>query len=236
MWEDLGGTAVIVTDIGLLLSLTKRNSKLKRHLSLLEGVYNPEAAAFFAGLGVSRIILPRDLSIKEIASVTSSDEEIEYEALVLNQKCQFIDGMCSFYHGSQPPGHLPGAFEYEHLVGQSRPVAWSHDPDYEGHGCEIAWKTDCGLVQRMPRDDFLTPHCAVCLLKSLVEAGVRFLKIAGRGYPIDVVARSVRFIDEAAAIWEGQPLSELAAKELRLLYTRTFGKHCEPRRCYYSSG
>ncbi len=80
IWEAAGGTALIVADPGLLRALARSRSRLACHVSLLAGVFNAEAARFFAGLGAARVILPRDLSISEMEAIASAGPEIEYEA------------------------------------------------------------------------------------------------------------------------------------------------------------
>ena len=55
----MGGTGVIVRDLGLLWRLREAGSGLARVLSLLAVCANMQSARAFARLGVSRIVLPR---------------------------------------------------------------------------------------------------------------------------------------------------------------------------------
>lgn len=234
MWEEIGGKSVIVTDLGVLLALSKRHSRLKPHLSLLAGVFNSNSVAFFARLGISRVVLPRDLTIEETSALIAGFPQMEYEMLVLNQRCQFVDGFCGFYHGTRLPGDVPAAFDYEIPASGAMPVVHSHDPEYEGHGCQIAWQTEHGPVRHARHNDYYAPHCAACCLRDLRQAGVRYFKIAGRAYPTEIVARSVRFLREAIDISSTGDGSEKTNNQLRHLYTRTFGESCDPSRCYYA--
>lgn len=229
LWEEMGGTAVMAADIGLLLALRKRNSRLKRHLSVLTGVFNSRSAEFFAGLGVARIVLPRELTIAEMRDLTAGAPALEYEALAMYQKCRFIDGMCGFHHGARLPSDVPAAFEYCDVPGESMPVVWSCDPDYEGHACQLAWSTESGLVAPSAGDDTAAPYCAACQLRALEEAGVSFLKLAGRGYPAEAIERAIGFLLRAAT-------RQGDAAEIRRLYAQTFGSRCEGSRCYYACG
>lgn len=234
MWEQTGGEAVIVTDLGILLALRNRHPRLKLRLSLLAGAFNSASVAFFARLGISRAILPRDLTVKEIGDLIARFSRMEYEALVLNQKCQFIDGFCGFYHATRLPGDVPAAFNYEVPPDSAIPVVRSHDPDYEGHGCEIAWHTKFGPVRHVRHDDYHAPHCAACWLGGLWQAGVRYFKIAGRAYPTEILTRSVRFLREAIDISSAGDDSERTSDSVQRLYAQTFGEPCDPSRCYHA--
>jgi collagenase-like PrtC family protease len=234
-WEDMGGMAVIVSDLGLLLRLAQRGARLRLHLSLLAGVFNSAAAQFFAEAGVSRIILPRDLALDEFRSLIAGCSRLEYEALALNQKCLFIDGMCGFYHQVALSGKFPAAFEYQRIPGQPAPLVFSHDPDYAGHGCELAYTQAGAPVERMDRDDWNSPHCAACQMRELVGAGVGFLKIGGRGYPTEALVRSVSFLFQARDVWRQFADSDNAASRLRALYGQCFGRECGGARCYYKA-
>ena len=227
LWEEMGGTAVMVADIGLLLALRQRKSKLQPHLSVLTGVFNSHSALFFAGLGVTRIVLPRELTIPEMRHLTAGAPSLEYEALVMYQKCRFIDGMCGFHHGARLPSGVPAAFDYCQVAGENMPVAWSCDPDYEGHACQLAWSTDDGPIAPSTGDDTAAPYCAACQIADLQAAGVHFLKLAGRGYPAETIQRAVGFLRRAATLQGDTP-------EIRRLYAETFQGRCEGRRCYYA--
>ncbi|RJQ56587.1 MAG: hypothetical protein C4521_00180 [Actinobacteria bacterium] len=222
LWEEVGGQSVLVTDLGVLLALNERGSALERHLSTLAGVFNSAAAAFFSKLGVCRIVLPRDMTLEEIRGLTSAAPKMQYEALAMYQKCEFIDGMCGFYHGTRIPSDTPAEFEYTELPGESGAVAYSPDPGYEGHGCQMRWLlADGGVVRHLSGDDFGTPHCAACVLDELGAAGVGYFKIAGRSYPPESIARATRFLRAASG------------DDNKALYAATFGRPCESRKCYY---
>jgi collagenase-like PrtC family protease len=226
LWEEMGGTAVMVADLGLLLALQERNSRLKRHLSVLTGVFNSRSAEFFAGLGVSRIVLPRELTMVEMRELIAGAPALEYEALVFYQKCRFIDGICGFYHGARLPSDVPAAFEYGNVAGETMPVVWSCDPDYEGHACQLGWSTVHGPIAPSTGDDTVAPYCAACQMEALQEAGVHFFKLAGRGYPVELIESAIGFLRRA-----GTRQGDTA--EIRRLYAETYGSCCEGRRCYY---
>ena len=233
LWEELGGQSVVVSDLGLLLALHQTGSRLKRHLSVLAGVYNSNSAVFFEQLGVSRIVLPRDLDGDEIGDLVAGAPACEFEALVMNQKCTFMDGFCGFYHGTRLPTDVPAEFDYVSEPACAMPVVWAHDPAYEGHGCQLHWRTEQGPVNLVRRYEDSCPPCAACFLKELGRSGVRFLKIAGRSYPPDMIGRAIRFIRQAYDICNNSDDAGGPRAEVRRLYAATFGECCDNTRCYY---
>ena len=61
--------AVIVSDIGVVMYIKKYAPKLHIHISTQANVTNKYTAKFFADLGVSRIVLARELSLCEIKEI-----------------------------------------------------------------------------------------------------------------------------------------------------------------------
>ena len=233
LWDGLGGQSLMVSDIGVLLYLLKKGSRLKRYLSLMGNTFNSYGGGFYQSLGVSRIVFPRELSVSEIENITKSTDNIEYEVLMMLQKCQFIDGYCGFYHGRHLPDHLPSYFEYHKAVGSTMPVTYSHDPAYEGPGCYINWTTGKGKVTNLERNDFTGPHCGCCYLNKLYDAGVNHFKIAGRGYSQDFIVKTVRFIKATTMLWASNKDEAIIKASIRQLYQNVYGEYCNEQKCYF---
>jgi collagenase-like PrtC family protease len=215
----MGGDAVIVSDVSMLLTLHRHESRLIRRLSLLAGVFNRSAACFFREhFGVERIVLPRELRRSEIESITR-EKNVQWEALALDCRCTFIDGFCGFHHLVRITDRVPTAFEY--IAGPQGALAYADDPDFEGHGCSLDWTPP---ICRPP-DSIEAPGCAACQLPWLRAAGVRYFKVGGRGYPLEVLERNVRFLKRALAA---------APDAARTDYRETFGTSCNGERCFYS--
>lgn len=233
LWEDAGGTHLLVGEPALLFALQQRNSTLKRHLSIMAGTFNRSAIQFFKQLGVSRIVLPRELRLEEIKALVGEDNTIEFEMLAMLQKCQFIDGMCGFYHGVHLPADQAAIFDYSPRAATIPKVATVIDPQYEGHGCQLNYRTKSGRVTHLQIDDDQAPPCAACRLPDLYAAGVRFFKIAGRGYPVDMMVRVIRFISKSIETFRQSDCAEDGRAKIKEQYCRYFGSTCEKRNCYY---
>jgi len=230
-WEQAGGAAVIVSSLAVLIGLKDRGSNLSRHISILAHVTNSQAVAFFRRLGGSRVILPRELSIPEMAALALRQPGIEYEAMALNEKCRFIDGLCGFYHGTQYPHDMASVFTYAPAGQNGQATVYAHDLCYAGHGCQVPFTDEFGQLVRQPtRDDASRPACAACHLLDLHRAGVRFLKIGGRGLPTALKLRAVSYLRKAGAL----ALEGAGPERMRGLYRDTFGDDCGVASCYYA--
>jgi putative protease len=216
--------------------LRKHRLKVARHLSLLATCMNQASVEFFVQLGVSRIVLPRSLSVSETESVTRAAPSLDYEVLALNDDCEFIDGFCGFYHGTAfPPGQWTNAVNTAGSA-DGLPRVFSFDLAYAGHGCELPFRIDGGgVVRHRLRDNVNRPSCAACALPSLSAARIRHLKIGGRGLPLSTRLRAVRFLRRAVEV-ACLSDAELAGGRLRMwreLYASTFGSGCQGHACYY---
>ncbi|GEM_PF-1770313 len=234
LWEDAGGSHVLLSDPALLFALRDRGSALKRHLSIMAGTFNGAAVQFFKEMGVSRIVLPRELCLEEVGALIGEADGMEFEMLAMLQKCRFIDGFCGFYHGIRLPSDQPSHFRYTSASTALQEVATAIDPDYEGHGCQLDYRTaNGGRVRHLAISDEHHPPCAACMLPELYAAGIRFLKIAGRGYPLDQLVQAVRFVSESLEIFHENDAPEDCRQAVRELYRRSFGTACRKSDCYY---
>ncbi len=96
---NAGVDALIVVDINLLLMIKERGHNIKIHMGTGATTFNSQTVAFYKDLGVSRVILDRQLNIDEIGLIASRSPDMELEVFALNQKCHNIDGFCTFQHG-----------------------------------------------------------------------------------------------------------------------------------------
>lgn len=96
-----GVKGIIVNDMALLLLL--KEQKYKKEIAISTGgtSFNADSVAFYKSLGAKRIILDRQLSMKEIIDIIKQDQSLEYEVFVIGGSCLFIDGFCSFFHCSE---------------------------------------------------------------------------------------------------------------------------------------
>ncbi|MCX8123493.1 MAG: U32 family peptidase [Spirochaetes bacterium] len=93
--EDVKVDAVIVQDIGLIHLMRTYFPSLAIHASTQTFCHNSLHAQFLKNLGVSRIILPRELSLNEIKSIVHK-VPLDYEVFIHGAMCFSFSGCCLF--------------------------------------------------------------------------------------------------------------------------------------------
>ncbi len=183
-FRDLGGDALIVGDIGLIMALVEALPGYRLHLSSVASCRNSEAARFYLDLGVRRIILPRDVSIAEATAMAKATPEIEFEVFMQNDGCVFEEGVCHTIH---LPGKLGGPIcldNYETRYYRRDGRALNGDEERRLQENEVAYKK--WLWYRFSNGFSLTPQglpwgpCGLCAIPALLSAGIAAIKIAGR--------------------------------------------------------
>ena len=86
--------AAIISDPGVVYVAKNAAPKLPIHLSTQANTTNKYAVKFWEEQGISRVILARELSIKEIAEIHDFVPNIELEAFVHGAMCISYSGRC----------------------------------------------------------------------------------------------------------------------------------------------
>lgn len=181
---DEGASGLIVADLDLLLALTDAGLGSKIHLSSLATCTNPGAAAFFAELGVARVILPRHLSLTEIEE--SLVPGLEFEVFLMNDGCVFEEGLCATTHAA-------GAFCLQDGA-ESRGIDREVLEEYE------LWRWTLNHCGCRTNRGYPVGPCGLCALPRLLRAGVGSLKVVGREASLARKEASVRLAATALAL------------------------------------
>jgi putative protease len=166
-----GADALIVQDPAVCL-LARELAPIELHASTQMTISSPEGALFAKGLGVTRVVLPRELSVAELETYqrlapSLGVDDLETEVFVHGALCMSWSGQC--------------------LTSE----AWGGRSANRGQcaqSCRLPYRLEVdGTSRALPRDDdhlryLLSPkdlagHRAV---PSLVDLGVHTLKIEGR--------------------------------------------------------
>ena len=91
----LGVDAVIVQDLGVYHLARRHFPELRLHASTLMGAHNSVNVRQLAGLGFSRVVLARELSVTEIALAAAS-APVEIEVFIHGAMCFAYSGLCLF--------------------------------------------------------------------------------------------------------------------------------------------
>ncbi|WP_159877897.1 tRNA 5-hydroxyuridine modification protein YegQ [Aquitalea denitrificans] len=86
--------ALIMADPGLIMMVRERWPEVPIHLSVQANTVNYMGVKFWQKLGVSRIILSRELSLDEIAEIRQECPDIELEVFVHGALCIAYSGRC----------------------------------------------------------------------------------------------------------------------------------------------
>lgn len=100
-----GADAIIAADIAVLDHVATNHPATRLHLSVQAAAATPEAIGFYAqSFGVRRVVLPRVLSVQEIAALNQAIT-VETEAFVFGGLCVMTEGRChlsSYATGRSP--------------------------------------------------------------------------------------------------------------------------------------
>ncbi len=168
---EFGIDAIIVQDLGLAKYLIKNFPDLPIHGSTQMTVHNLEGAIELQNLGFSRVVLSRELNIKEIEEICKNTS-IEVEAFVHGALCISYSGQCLFSSmvggrsGNRGRCAQPCRLPYELLENDS----------FIDKGFLLSTKDLCGLEY----------------LPQLVNCGIDCLKIEGRMKTPEYVATVTR--------------------------------------------
>lgn len=189
---DLGVDAVILADYGLLDYAARRHPRLKLHLSVQASAANADAVALYRdAFGVRRVVLPRVLTVQDIARLTA-ETGVETEVFVFGGLCPMAEGRCSLssYATGQSPNRQGVCSPASHVRYEPRGDALvSRLGDFTINlfedGEPAGYPTLCkGRFVARERPSYLfeepTSLNAIALLPELKAAGVSALKIEGR--------------------------------------------------------
>lgn len=194
IFNDAKPDAVILSDFGVFNLVRKRMPDVDIHISTQTNTLNYESVKFWRDLGASRVILARELAIKDIAEIRHQVPDIELESFVHGAQCVSFSGRCLlsdyFSKGERKANHgncsQPCRWSYK-LVESTRPDEYL-EINQDGRGSHILSPKDLCLVEYLPQ---------------LIDAGIDSLKVEGRTkslYYVSAVAKAYRqAIDEILA-------------------------------------
>ncbi len=88
----LGADAFIIQDWGLLAEVRRRFPQMECHISTQANIHDARATAWCRDLGVARVTLSRELSVREIARI--AEEGVELESFGHGALCFCYSGVC----------------------------------------------------------------------------------------------------------------------------------------------
>ena len=202
--------AIILSDFGVYRTVRKYLPDIDLHISTQTNILNTEAVKFWRDMGATRVILARELSLKQIEAIKKAVPDIEVEIFVHGSQCMSYSGRCllSDYmtKGERKANH----------GGCAQPCRWSY---------KLLEETRPGEYYEIVQDErgshILSPKdlCLVRYIKELQNIGVDSFKVEGRTkslYYVSAVTKAYR------AVMDGKLDSKEAFCELKKVGNRGF--------------
>lgn len=185
--QDLKIDALLIADPGVFQLAKEAVPDIEIHLSTQANNTNYKSANFWYSLGVRRIVLARELSLKEIKYIRDNiPDDMQIETFVHGAMCISYSGRCllSNYMASRDANRgecaHPCRWNY-YLVEQKRPNEYMPVVENE-RGTYIYNSKDLCMINNIP---------------DLINAGVNSLKLEGRMKTSFYVATIVKAYREA---------------------------------------
>ncbi|WP_374584458.1 tRNA 5-hydroxyuridine modification protein YegQ [Pseudoduganella sp.] len=233
--------ALIMADPGLIMMVREEWPDMPIHLSVQANAVNWADVKFWHRMGLTRVILSRELSLDEIEEIRQRCPEMELEVFVHGALCMAYSGRCLlsgyFNHRDANQGTCTNACRWDYKVGGGCQDA-TGDISVLHQQPRHPLANDVYLLEETGRPGQLMPIFedehgtyimnskdlrAVEHVERLVKIGVNSLKVEGRTKSAYYAARCAQVyrqaIDDAVA---GRPFDESLLGQLQGLANRGY--------------
>ena len=203
--DDAGVDALILADLGVFTMAGKYAPRCERHVSTQQSVANSVCARAWYDLGAKRVVLARELSLREIRAIRDeTPPELEIETFAHGAMCVSYSGRCllSNYMTGRDSNRgecaQPCRYRYA-LMEEKRPGEYF--PVFED---------EKGTYIMNSRDMCMIDH-----LDDIMDAGIDCIKIEGRAksaYYAAIVTGAYRHVLDA--VWAREPVDPVWRDEV----------------------
>jgi putative protease len=152
--------ALIMADPGLIAMVRERWPEVDVHLSVQANTVNYASVKFWKSLGLTRVILSRELSLDEIEEIRQQCPDIELEVFIHGALCIAYSGRCLlsgyFNHRDANQGTCTNSCRWDYKVDSAIEDGTGHiekiDFDFDKALSESPL-SDCGAQPRHPEAD-----------------------------------------------------------------------------------
>ena len=214
--EKIGVDGAIVSDPGIVYIAKEVAPKLELHLSTQSNTQNAYSSKFWEDQGIKRIVLARELSLKEVKEISDALNGTELEAFIHGAMCISYSGRCLL------SGYLTGrdgnrgecvqACRWNYAIKEVGKENGEYYPiEEDERGTYILNSKDLNLLD---------------YIGDMRSAGVNSFKIEGRMkgeyYLATVINAYRRAIDEYYRVGESYKNNPLYQTELKKTFHRAF--------------
>ena len=172
--EKVHVDALLIQDMGLLKACKETlKTKIALHASTQCDSRTVEKVAWLASLGFERVVLARELSVKEISAIHTAVPQVELEAFVHGAPCVSYSGIC---------------YASQHCFGRSA------NRGACSQFCRMAFDlkdSDGKIIEKQRYLLSLKDMCQIDNLEELIQSGACAFKIEGRLKDINYVKNVV---------------------------------------------
>ena len=168
--DSINVDAVIVSDLGVFHTVKENAPNMEIHISTQANSINWATVKAWRDLGAKRVILAREMTLREIKEIKEKVPDIDIEVFIHGAMCMAYSGRCllSNYFTNRDANRGVCAqdcrWNYK-LVAQDHESTGAHDIIEDSEGTYILNAKDL---------------CTIEFIDKIIEAGVDSLKIEGR--------------------------------------------------------
>jgi len=228
---DMNPDAFIMSDPGLINIVRKQFPDAEIHLSVQANNTNWAQVEFWKEIGIKRIILSREISIREMKEIHEKVPGIELEAFIHGAICMAYSGRCliSNYLSNRDPNQWTCShscrweykvFKDERSEAELEAVTGRPDEYEELTGnFYLEEKERPGDMMEIDEDQYGTylmnsrDLCAIDYVDDLADAGIISFKVEGRNKTVNYIASvglAYREALDAVEKWESYDVNKLA--------------------------
>lgn len=204
--HNIGVDALIMQDVGLICLVRKRFPNMEIHISTQAHNCSSQCVKFWESVGASRVVLARELSLKEIKNINTS---LELEVFIHGALCVSYSGQCLI--SSKMFGRSGNRGECAQVC----------------RFCFDMYKDNENLKLSNKYLLSMKDLCSAETIKELLDSGVSSLKIEGRmksKYYVGVVTSFYRKLIDKYYNNEELTFTDDEYKDLLTVYNREFTK------------
>lgn len=205
--KTLGPDALFVADPGLIYLIKEVWPEVKISLSTQANCTNWMSAQMYKDIGVGRVILGRELSLKEVKEIITKVPDLEIETFVHGALCMAYSGRC--FLSKQ-------LIDRDANLGDcAQPCRWQYEIKPVGHDTKFILGED-------KNGSYIFNSLDLCLIKripEMISAKIKAFKIEGRAKSVYYLANVVGAYRRAIDITNDKSISAREGnKQLCYLY------------------
>ena len=175
-YDEIGVDALIISDLGVLMLAKETIPNMEIHISTQASIVSGASATAYYNLGAKRVVLARELSLKEIQEIRrTTPPDLELECFIHGSMCISYSGRCllsNYYTGrdaNRGACAQPCRWNYKN----ANPISFAEEKRLE----------DNLSIEEYKEGSFIMSSKDMCMIEhipELMESGIDSFKIEGR--------------------------------------------------------